>query len=65
MITILPIFSIQPYYFYYWVYSTKSFWHNFEDINATIVECSFILKVLGHYYPQNIWHFEFMENYDF
>ena len=33
--------------------------------NPNIVDCSFVFKMLGHYYPQNIWYFEFAENYDF
>ena len=33
--------------------------------NPNIVDCIFVFKMLGHYYPQNIWYFEFSENYDF
>ena len=33
--------------------------------NASIVDCSFVFKMLGHYCPQNIWYFEFAENCDF
>ena len=33
--------------------------------NCSIVGCSCILKMVGHYYPQNIWHFGFAEKYHF
>ena len=33
--------------------------------NCSTVCCSSILKMVGHYYLQNIWYFEFAENYHF
>ena len=70
MITHLRIFATLPECFYYWVYSTKSFCPSFKNIilrapNCSIVGCSCILKMVRHYYHQNIWCFEFVENYHF
>ena len=37
----------------------------FWEPNFSIVGCGLILEIVGRYYPQNIWYFEFAENYYF
>ena len=69
MITSLHIFTIQLFSLNVFIIEyivqnnfvpvlKKIFW----EPNSNIVGYSFILKMVGHYYPQNIWYFEFAEN---